>query len=134
MGLIALARVYDHEDLEKRPRFLVERLWPRGVRRADLHLTDWLKDVGPSDELRRWFGHQPERWDEFRRLYFGELDGHPEAWKPLCDAADGGDITLLYSSHDEEHNNAVALREYLIRRVEKNGAQEPTDNTSVSTG
>ena len=117
MGLITLARVYDHGDPGKRPRFLVERLWPRGVRRADLHLTDWLRDVGPSDELRRWFGHRPERWDEFRRRYFEELDGHPEAWKPLRDAADARDITLLYSSHDEDHNNAVALREYLIARL-----------------
>jgi uncharacterized protein YeaO (DUF488 family) len=117
MGLITLARVYDHEDPGKRPRFLVERLWPRGVRRADLHLTDWLKEVGPSDELRRWFGHQPERWDEFRRRYFAELDGHPEAWKPLRDAANAGDITLLYSSHDADHNNAVALREYLMARL-----------------
>jgi uncharacterized protein YeaO (DUF488 family) len=112
MGLITLARVYD-ENPEKGPRFLVERLWPRGVRRADLHLTDWLKDVGPSDELRRWFGHQPERWEEFRRLYFAELDGHPEAWEPLREAADSGDITLLYSARDTEHNNALALREYL---------------------
>ena len=117
MGLITLARVYDHGDPGKRPKFLVERLWPRGVRRADLHLTDWLKEVGPSDELRRWFGHQPERWDEFRRRYFAELDGNPEAWKPLRDAADDGDITLLYSSHDEDHNNAVALREYLMARL-----------------
>ena len=134
MGLITLARVYDHEDPGKRPRFLVERLWPRGVRRADLHLTDWLKDVGPSDELRRWFGHQPERWDEFRRRYFGELDGNPEAWKPLCDAADAGDITLLYSSHDEDHNNAVALREYLMARVAKATPREGADNTSISAG
>ena len=117
MGLIRLARVYDHEDPGEGPRFLVERLWPRGVRRAQLHLTDWLRDVGPSDELRRWFGHRPERWDEFRRRYFDELDGHPEAWEPLSNAADAGDITLLYSSHDEDHNNAVALREYLIARL-----------------
>ena len=117
MGEITLTRVYDHEIAGDRPRFLVERLWPRGVRRADLHLTDWLKEVGPSDELRRWFGHQPERWDEFRRRYFAELDGNPEAWKPLRDAADDGDITLLYSSHDEDHNNAVALREYLMARL-----------------
>jgi uncharacterized protein YeaO (DUF488 family) len=119
MGVITLARVYDYETAGDRPRFLVERLWPRGVRRADLLLDDWVKDVGPSTELRRWFGHEPEKWDEFRRRYFAELDGRPEVWEPLRDAADAGDITLLYSSHDAEHNNAVALREYLKARLAK---------------
>jgi uncharacterized protein YeaO (DUF488 family) len=119
MGVITLARVYDHVSAGDRPRFLVERLWPRGVRRADLQLDDWVKDVGPSTELRRWFGHEPEKWDEFRRRYFAELDGRPEVWEPLRDAADAGDITLLYSSHDAEHNNAVALREYLTARLAK---------------
>ena len=119
MGLITLARVYDHGDPGKRPRFLVERLWPRGVRRADLQLDEWFKDVGPSTELRRWFGHEPEKWDEFRRRYFAELDRHPEAWEPLRDAANAGDITLLYSSHDADHNNVVALREYLMARLTK---------------
>jgi uncharacterized protein YeaO (DUF488 family) len=119
MGVIMLARVYDPENAGDRPRFLVERLWPRGVRRADLQLDDWAKDVGPSNELRRWFGHEPEKWDEFRRRYFAELDGHPEAWEPLRVAANAGDITLLYSSHDADHNNAVALREYLLARLAK---------------
>jgi uncharacterized protein YeaO (DUF488 family) len=119
MGMIDLARVYDHEAAGDRPRFLVERLWPRGVRRADLQLNEWLKDVGPSNELRRWFGHDPEKWDEFRRRYFAELDQRPEAWRSLRDAAAAGDLTLLYSSHDVEHNNAVALREYLMARPER---------------
>jgi uncharacterized protein YeaO (DUF488 family) len=119
MGVITLARVYDQASAGDRPRFLVERLWPRGVRRADLQLDDWVKDVGPSTEIRRWFGHEPEKWDEFRRRYFAELDSRPEAWEPLRDAADAGDITLLYSSHDAEHNNAVALREYLTARLAK---------------
>jgi uncharacterized protein YeaO (DUF488 family) len=117
MGVITLTRVYDHENAGVRPRFLVERLWPRGVRRADLQLDEWFKDVGPSTELRRWFGHEPEKWDEFRRRYFAELDRHPEAWDPLRDAANAGDITLLYSSHDADHNNVVALREYLMARL-----------------
>ena len=115
MGMITLARVYD-EVAGTGPRFLVERLWPRGVRRADLQLSDWLPDVGPSTELRRWFGHEPQKWEDFRRRYFDELDRHPEAWRPLRDAAVAGDITLLYSSRDVEHNNAVALREYLMSR------------------
>jgi uncharacterized protein YeaO (DUF488 family) len=119
--VITLARVYDQKTAEDRPRYLVERLWPRGMRRADLQLDQWLKDVGPSTELRRWFGHDPEKWDEFRRRYFAELDGRLEAWAPLRDAADAGHITLLYSSHDAEHNNAVALREYLMAQLAKVG-------------
>jgi uncharacterized protein YeaO (DUF488 family) len=119
MGVITLARVYDPETAGERPRFLVERLWPRGVRRADLRLDDWLKEVAPSSELRRWFGHEPEKWDEFRQRYFAELDAHPQALQRLRDAAAAGDVTLLYSSRDAEHNNAVALREYLMARLEK---------------
>jgi uncharacterized protein YeaO (DUF488 family) len=118
MGVISLARVYDHEPVGG-PRFLVERLWPRGVRRADLQLSDWLPDVGPSTELRRWFGHEPRKWDDFRRRYFDELDRHPEAWRRLRDAAADGDITLLFSSRDVELNNAVALREYLLAQLER---------------
>jgi uncharacterized protein YeaO (DUF488 family) len=119
MGVITLVRVHDYEKAADRPTFLVERLWPRGVRRADLQPSVWLKDVGPSNELRRWFGHEPEKWDEFRRRYFAELDDHPETWRPLGDAIAAGDITLLYSSRDTEHNNAVALREYLTARLSK---------------
>jgi len=110
---ISLARVYAEPDLGDGPSFLVERLWPRGVRREALAGSDWLPDVGPSHALRKWFAHDPDKWDEFRRRYFAELDDHPEAWRSLADAAAAGDITLLYSSRDTEHNNAVALREYL---------------------
>lgn len=119
MGVITLTRVYDDEKAGEGPRFLVERLWPRGVRRADLQLDDWLKEVAPSHELRRWFGHEPEKWEEFRRRYFAELDERPQAWAPLRDVAASGDVTLLYSSHDAEHNNAVALREYLRERLQE---------------
>src|SRR3954467_11752905 len=117
MSEVALARVYDREQDSRGRRFLVERLWPRGVRRDALRLDDWLPEVGPSHELRKWFGHDPARWDEFRRRYFTELDDHPDAWQPLAAAADASDITLLYSSRDAEHNNAVALREYLVARA-----------------
>jgi uncharacterized protein YeaO (DUF488 family) len=118
MAVIHLARVYDEDGPDDSPRFLVERLWSRGVRRADLRFSEWLKDAAPSHELRRWFGHDPDKWDEFRRRYFAELDGHPEAWRPLADATAAGDVTLLYSSRDGEHNNAVALREYLMARLD----------------
>jgi uncharacterized protein YeaO (DUF488 family) len=118
MGVIDLVRVYDDDTGGDAPRFLVERLWPRGVRRSSLRLSDWLRDVAPSTELRKWFGHDPRRWDDFRRRYFAELDAHPEAWQPLRDAAAASDVTLLYSSRDVEHNNAVALREYLMARID----------------
>jgi uncharacterized protein YeaO (DUF488 family) len=94
-------------------RVLVERLWPRGVSKAQLQLDEWLKDVAPSTELRRWFSHDPKKWPRFRALYFRELDSKPEAWRPLLSAAKRGTVTLVYSSHDEAHNNAVALKDYL---------------------
>ena len=114
MGAIHVARVYDLGALPRGRRFLVERLWPRGVRRADLELDDWLRDVAPSTELRRWFGHDPARWEEFRRRYTAELDASPGAWQPLLDAARTGPVVLLHSARDEEHNGAVALRDYLL--------------------
>jgi len=113
MTEIKLSRVYDHERDGRGKRFLVERLWPRGVRRDTLDLDDWLPEVGPSHELRKWFGHDPKRWEEFRRRYFAELDARPQGWQLLVDATAAGQVTLLYSSRDREHNNAVALRDYL---------------------
>lgn len=119
MGGIRLHRVYDHEPAPPGPRFLVERLWPRGIRREALSDADWLKDVAPSTELRRWFGHDPAKWEEFVRRYTAELDADPESWRPLAEAAGAGDITLLFSSRDQEHNNAVALRDYLLAHLTK---------------
>ena len=114
---ISLARVYDLDEVGGRTSFLVERLWPRGVRRDALAGAEWLPDVGPSTELRKWFGHDPKKWDEFRRRYVAELDAHPEAWRVLADAAAAGDVVLLFSSRDTQHNNAVALRDYLLARL-----------------
>ena len=111
---VRLKRAYEHPAPEDGVRVLVDRLWPRGIRKADAAVDHWLKELAPSTELRKWFGHDPERWEEFQRRYFGELDEHPETWWPLLDALSADDITLLYSSHDTEHNNAVALRRYLM--------------------
>jgi len=113
---VSLVRVYDLAEVGERPSFLVERLWPRGVRRDALAGAAWLPDVGPSTQLRKWFGHDPQKWDEFRLRYFAELDARPEAWRPIADAAAAGNVVLLYSSRDAEHNNAVALRDYLLAR------------------
>ncbi len=110
---IRLKRAYDPASSEDGARFLVERLWPRGIRKTDLRLDNWLKDVAPSDALRRWFHHDPAKWAEFRRRYRAELDARAEAADPILEAARHGTVTLVYSSHDPEHNNAVALKEYL---------------------
>ncbi len=108
-----LKRAYEPASKADGTRLLVERLWPRGVRKTELPLAGWLKEVAPSTELRRWFSHDPAKWPEFRRRYHHELDAHPDAWAPIVDAARKGDVTLIYSSHDTEHNAAVALKDYL---------------------
>lgn len=114
--MIVLQRVY--EGARKHGRhFLVERLWPRGLRKEDLHARSWPKEVAPSTELRKWFAHDPARWPEFQRRYRAELDAHPEVVAPLVEAARKGDVVLLYSAHDTEHNNAVVLRDYLEERL-----------------
>jgi uncharacterized protein YeaO (DUF488 family) len=97
-------------------RFLVERLWPRGVKKVDLKLDAWLKGVAPSTELRKWFNHDPAKWKEFQKRYFAELKKNPEAWQPILDAEKNGTVTLLFSSHDAEHNNVVALKSFLDAR------------------
>ncbi|HEY6184420.1 MAG TPA: DUF488 domain-containing protein [Terriglobales bacterium] len=116
---IQLKRAYDPADSADGTRFLVERLWPRGVRKTDLHVQAWLKDVAPSAVLRRWFGHDPKKWAEFRRRYFRELAGNTDALEPIIKAAHHGPVTLLYSSHDTGHNNAVALKDYLEAQIGK---------------
>ncbi len=118
--MINLKRVYDQESSDDGTRFLVERLWPRGIRKFGLHLDNWLKEVGPSTTLRQWFGHDPGKWGEFRRKYFAELDANPVAWEPILAAAQQATVTLLYSSHDTEHNNAVALKEYVEQKLPQN--------------
>ncbi|HEX7050849.1 MAG TPA: DUF488 domain-containing protein [Longimicrobiales bacterium] len=114
--MIQIKRVYDPPEPDDGARFLVERLWPRGMKKEALKMDAWLKDVAPSAELRRWFGHEPSRWDEFRKRYRAELEQAPEALEPLIAALDRGPITLLYSARDTEHNSAVVLRDYLRER------------------
>lgn len=116
--MIAVRRVYESPRADEGARFLVERLWPRGMRKESLHMDAWLKDVAPSDALRRWFGHDPAKWIEFQERYFAELDGKPDAIQPIVEAARRGNVTLLYSAHDTEYNNAAALKEYLSKRLQ----------------
>lgn len=115
--MIQLKRVYEPADSSDGRRFLVERLWPRGMKKESLPMEGWLKDVAPSDALRQWFGHDPARWEEFLQRYHEELGNNPVPLAPLLDAARQGTVTLLYSAHDQEHNNALALKRFLDERL-----------------
>lgn len=114
--VIQLKRVYEPATPEDGTRFLVERLWPRGVKKESLRFDAWLKDVAPSTELRQWFAHDPAKWEDFQRRYFAELGANAEALAPIRRAIRKGPVTLLFSSHDVAHNNAVALKRYLTSR------------------
>jgi uncharacterized protein YeaO (DUF488 family) len=111
--MLFLKRAYEPASPEDGVRFMVDRLWPRGIKKTELALDGWIKEVAPSDKLRRWFAHDTGKWDGFRRRYFAELDSRPEAWQTIRNAARHGHVTLIYSAHDTEHNNAMALKEYL---------------------
>jgi uncharacterized protein YeaO (DUF488 family) len=111
--MIRLKRVYEKPAPHDGIRFLIERLWPRGVRKTDVHMNGWQKEAGPSTELRKWFSHDPDKWVELQQKYFAELKERPDAWEPILEAAEHGTVTLLYSSHDTEHNNAVALQRFI---------------------
>ena len=124
-----IKRAYVPAAPEDGERYLVDQLWPRGVRKEALILAGWLKEVAPSDTLRRWFGHDPERWMEFRRRYLGELKSQRTVLQPLRDALKRGPVTLVYSARDEAHNQAVVLREFLLKpswSVHKNVNALPT--------
>ncbi len=115
--MIKIKRAYDPVEENDDPRFLVDRMWPRGLKKERLKMEAWLKAVAPSDQLRRWFNHEPAKWNEFHRRYSAELDAKPETWLPLLQTAQTGDVTLLFGARDKEHNNAVVLRAYLIKRA-----------------
>ena len=115
--MIKVKRVYESPAPDDGARFLVDRLWPRGVRKKAMKLDGWLKDIAPSDALRSWFGHAKAKWAEFQSRYFEELEGKPEACRPILEAVHRGNVTLLYSAHDTEHNNAVALQVYLKAKL-----------------
>ena len=111
-----IKRVYDPVSNSDGTRLLVERLWPRGVKKTSLEIKAWLKDVAPSTELRKWFSHDPTKWNDFCSRYLAELQANPDAWRPIIEATRHGPVTLIYSSHDTEHNNGVALRDFLMHR------------------
>ena len=117
---IQIRRVYDPPATEDGARLLVDRLWPRGVAKEKLQLAGWLKEAAPSDSLRQWFDHAPARWKEFLRRYKAELEANPRAWQPILQAARGGRVTLLFAAKDADHNNAIALKAFLDRKLAAN--------------
>ena len=114
---IDLKRAYDAPAEADGLRVLVDRVWPRGVSKEKANLDDWVREVAPSSELRKWFGHDPEKWPEFRKRYFRELDEKKELIDSLLQKIREGRVTLVFGARDEIHNNAVALKEYLQKRL-----------------
>jgi uncharacterized protein YeaO (DUF488 family) len=114
--VIQIKRAYEEASVKDGVRFLVDRLWPRGITKKELRIEAWLKDAAPSNELRKRFHGDPEKWEEFCRHYFSDLKKNPESWAPIAAAAKKGNVTLVYGARDTEHNNAVALRNFLTKR------------------
>ncbi|HEU5016604.1 MAG TPA: DUF488 domain-containing protein [Pseudolabrys sp.] len=111
---VKLKRAYEPPSRADGTRILVDRLWPRGVKKTEAKIDEWMKDIAPSTALRKWFGHDPDRWQEFRRRYKREVNEHPEQLDRLRKMARRGALTLVFSAHDEEHNDAVVLRELIL--------------------
>jgi uncharacterized protein YeaO (DUF488 family) len=116
---IRLKRAYEKPATDDGYRVLVDRLWPRGISKRAARIDLWLKDIAPSSELRKWFAHDPKKWSGFRARYFRELDAHPEAVERLRELTEKGDVTLIFGAKDQEHNDAVALKDYLERQRKK---------------
>ncbi len=120
--MIRTKRAYEAATDDDGDRYLVDRLWPRGVTKDALRLKAWLRDAAPSTGLRRWFSHDAAKWSEFQRRYTKELAANPAAWQPLLEAARAGTVTLVYAAADTEHNDAVALKAFLDERLGGAGA------------
>jgi uncharacterized protein YeaO (DUF488 family) len=115
--MLQLKRAYEPPSPDDGKRILIDRLWPRGVSKDKLKIESWDREVAPSTALREWFGHDPARWNDFKRRYFAELQHNPSGWRFLLDAARKGKLTLVYSAKDTEHNDAVALKEFLESKM-----------------
>lgn len=111
--MLKIKRVYEDAEASDGVRFLVERLWPRGMKKEDLKMKAWLKEVAPSPSLRNWYAHDPEKWEQFQQRYRAELESNPEAWQPILEETRRGDVTLLYSARDTERNSALLLKSFL---------------------
>jgi len=128
---IRLKRAYEPPSPDDGRRVLIDRLWPRGVSKAGVAIDCWLKEVAPSTELRRWFNHDPLRWNEFRERYHVELASHPDRLDELLALARGGPLTLVYGARDELHNDAVVLREMLMQAETRCPASGEPDHADV---
>ena len=124
MAKLEIKRVYEPRTRGDGQRVLVDRVWPRGVKKDTLRLDGWLKDVAPSTALRKWFGHDPAKWDQFQRRYREELRGNADAVEPLRKLARRGTVTLVYAAHDRDHNSAVVLTSFLERRATRPRAKK----------
>lgn len=122
---IRLKRVYDPAEEGDGQRILVDRLWPRGVRKDDARIDMWLREVAPTPTLRKWFGHDPSRWEEFSQRYRAEFAEGPDVLAPLMAAARSGRVTLLFAARAREHNHAVVLREVLLEKLAEARDQTP---------
>jgi uncharacterized protein YeaO (DUF488 family) len=114
---VRLKRAYEPPTADDGTRILVDRLWPRGVKKTDAAIDEWMKEIAPSSALRKWFGHDPDRWQEFRRRYQSEIRQHPQQFEQLRTLAQHGPITLVFSARDEAHNDAVVLKDLLLDRT-----------------
>jgi uncharacterized protein YeaO (DUF488 family) len=117
--LIRVKRVYEEPSDQDGFRILVDRLWPRGLRKSEARLDLWMKEIAPENRLRRWFSHDPEKWEEFRKYYLKELEQKEEYVQELLDKARDTDLTLLYAAKDEIFNNATVLKEYIESRLNR---------------
>jgi uncharacterized protein YeaO (DUF488 family) len=111
---VKVKRAYEPASHDDGIRVLIDRLWPRGVKKTDAKVDEWMKDLAPSTELRKWFGHDPAQWEEFQRRYTAEIHQHPEQLHHLQALAREGTITLVFSAHDEAHNNAIVVRDAIL--------------------
>lgn len=122
--MIELKRVYEPWDAGDGTRILVDRLWPRGMTKEKAHVDLWLKEIAPTTELRKWFAHDPAKWDEFQTRYRAELAANPDAVAQILDAEKTGTVTIVYAAKDEEHNEAVVLQEYLQQLGHDSGSND----------
>lgn len=130
--MIQIKRAYDPPAAADGKRYLVERLWPRGVRREALYIDGWTKDLAPSTALRQWFHADPARWPEFRQRYLAELDANAAACSELLAAARSGALTLLYGAHDTQHNSAIVLKEFLEHRLARHAGACPQSQSGTT--
>lgn len=115
--MIKIKRVYEQPSRDDGRRILIDRLWPRGIKKEDVRIDEWLKEVAPSNELRKWFDHDPDKWGEFKKRFFTELKGRQDMVDGILSSARKGTVTLLFASKEERFNNAVALKEYIVSRM-----------------